>query len=373
MIWDKLTSLTKLLPGETSHQLALATLSLGMHPRYSPVQLPGEVAGLHFYNPVGLAAGFDKNAKVMAGCFALGFGSVEIGTVTPLPQPGNPKPRVFRLPEDNAFINRYGFNSHGMEVVALRLSKWRSSKLVGQILGVNIGANRASKNKIEDYYIACSRLAGLVDYVSINISSPNTIGIRDLQKSGSLEKIIESVKYALVEANLVKPIFVKLSPDLNKKELFHAIEIMVNEGVSGVIMSNTTVSRFGLKNMKNREQDGGLSGEPLFRLSCEKLSEAYSFAAGKIAFIGVGGISTASDAYTKILLGADILQLYSSLAINGPHIVNQINTGLVKLCLGEGLKNLKEACGIFNSFDKANRYAEHAANKHLKNDSLSSF
>ena len=368
MTWQKLAKLTKLLPGEVSHQLAVGALSLGIHPRYSPVQLPREVAGLRFFNPVGLAAGFDKNAKAIAGCFALGFGSVEIGTVTPLPQPGNPKPRVFRLTDDNGFINRYGFNSDGMEVVATRLSKWYKIRRVGQVLGVNIGANRISENKVEDYYIACLRLAKYVDYITINISSPNTSGIRDLQQSAFLKKIISSVKYALTEAVLAKPIFVKLAPDLNKHDLSSAVEVLVNEGVSGVIISNTTVSRVGLKNMKNREQDGGLSGEPLFRLSCEKLSEAYSLAAGEIAFVGVGGISTVKDAYTKILLGADILQLYSSLALYGPHIANQINIGLAKLCVGEGFDNLKEACGSFNSFKKADQHAEHAVNTYLKND-----
>ena len=368
MIWQKLAKLVKLLPGEASHKLAVGALSMGFYPRYSPVKLPTEAAGLHFSNPVGLAAGFDKNAQAMAGCFALGFGSVEIGTVTPLPQPGNPKPRVFRLPEDKAFINRYGFNSDGMEVVASRLAKWRKIRLADQLLGVNIGANKTSKNKVEDYYIVCLRLAKLVDYITINVSSPNTSGIRDLQRTASLKKIIKSVKFALAEINIVKPIFIKLSPDLNKHELLSAIEVLLNEGISGVIISNTTISRFGLKNMKNNEQFGGLSGEPLFRLSCEKLSEAYSLAGGQIAFVGVGGISTVKDAYIKILLGADILQLYSSLALNGPHIANLINTGLAKLCVGEGLHNLKEACGSFNSFDKANQHAENAVNVYLENE-----
>lgn len=366
MIWQKLASFIKFLPGEASHQLAIRALSTGISPRYSCVQLPREVAGLHFPNPVGLAAGFDKNAKAMAGCFALGFGSVEIGTVTPLPQPGNPKPRVFRLPEDNAFINRYGFNSHGMEVVASRLSKWRKTRLADQIIGVNIGANKASENKVNDYYIACLRLAELVDYITINISSPNTFGVRDLQRSAPLKKIIKSVKCALVEKKLVKPIFVKLSPDLNKRDLSSAIEVMISEGVSGVIISNTTISRAELKNIKNREQDGGLSGKPLFRLSCEKLLDAYSLAEGEITFVGVGGISNVKDAYIKILLGADILQLYSSLALIGPHIANQINTGLAKICKGEGLQNLEEICGSFKSFCKANQYADYAVNTYLK-------
>ena len=210
MIWQELARLIKVLPGEASHQLAVRALSTGIYPRYSSVQLPREVAGLHFPNPLGLAAGFDKNAKAMAGCFALGFGSVEIGTVTPLPQPGNPKPRVFRLPEDNAFINRYGFNSHGMEVVASRLSQWRKNRLEGQIIGANIGANKASENKLKDYYIACLRLAELVDYITINISSPNTSGIRDLQKLAHLKKIIKYAKCALVEKKIGKTYFYKI-------------------------------------------------------------------------------------------------------------------------------------------------------------------
>ena len=366
MIWQTLANVTRILPGEASHQLAVGALSAGLHPRYIPVKLPTVIGGLGFPNPIGLAAGFDKNAAAISGCFALGFGSVEIGTVTPLPQPGNSKPRVFRLPEDEAFINRYGFNNDGMEVVASRLLKYRKFKTAEQIIGVNIGANKVSENKIEDYFTACLRLAGLADYITINISSPNTSGLRDLQKSASLKEIIKSVKLALSEAELVKPIFVKLAPDLSNTDLFSAIEVMVNEEVTGIVISNTTLVRNNLKNKKNRKQLGGLSGAPLFRLSSEKLSKAYALAEGKISFIGVGGVRSVADAYTKILLGAALVQLYSSLALSGPHIANQINTSLAKICLGEGLSDLNEVCGSFNSFDKANRYAEHAVKTHLK-------
>ena len=366
MIWQTLANLTKILPGEASHQLAVGALSVGLHPRYNPVKLPTMVGGLYFANPVGLAAGFDKNAAAISGCFALGFGSVEIGTVTPLPQPGNPKPRVFRLPEDDAFINRYGFNSDGMEAVATRLLKYRKIKTAEHIIGVNIGANKDSENKIEDYFTACLRLAGLADYITINISSPNTSGLRDLQKSASLREIIKSVKRALTQAGLLKPIFIKLAPDLSNTDLFSAIEVMVSEGIASVIISNTTLDRDNLKNKKNRDQVGGLSGAPLFRLSSEKLSEAYAFAGGQISFIGVGGVRSVTDAYTKILLGADLVQLYSSLALSGPHIANRINTNLAKLCLGEGLRDLSEVRGSFSSFDKAHRHAEHAVKTHLK-------
>ncbi len=366
MIWQTLANLTKILPGEASHQLAVAALSAGLHPRYVPVKLPTMVGGLRFPNPVGLAAGFDKNAAAILGCFALGFGSVEIGTVTPLPQPGNPKPRVFRLPEDEAFINRYGFNSDGMEVVASRLLKYHKFKTAEQIIGVNIGANKVSENKIEDYFTACLRLAGLADYITINISSPNTSGLRDFQKSASLKEIIKSVKRALTETGLVKPIFIKLAPDLSNTDLFSAIEVMVNEEIASVIISNTTLARDNLKNKKNRDQVGGLSGAPLFKFSSEKLSEAYAFAGGQISFIGVGGVRNVADAYTKILLGADLVQLYSSLALSGPHIVNQINANLAELCSGEGLFELGEVRGSFNSFDKAQRHAEHAVKTHLK-------
>ena len=366
MIWQALVNLSKILPVETSHQLAVSALSAGLHPRYIPVKLPIMVGGLYFPNPVGLAAGFDKNASAISGCFALGFGSVEIGTVTPLPQPGNPKPRVFRLPEDEAVINRYGFNGDGVEAVALRLLKYQKFKTGQQIIGVNIGANRVSVNKIEDYSIACLRLAGLADYITINISSPNTFGLRELQKSSILKEIIKSVKRALAEAGLVKPIFIKLSPDLSNKDLFSAIEVMVNEGIASVIISNTTLARDNLKNKKNRGQLGGLSGAPLFRLSSEKLSEAYTFAGGEISFIGAGGVRGVSDAYTKILLGADLVQLYTALALSGPHIANQININLAKLCSSEGLSDLSEIRGSFRSFDKAHRHAEHVVKVHLK-------
>ena len=222
-----LANVLKALPGEASHKVTVAALSKGIYPRYSPIQIPTEIGGLRFPNPIGLAAGFDKNGEAISGCFALGFGSVEIGTVTPLPQPGNPKPRVFRLPEDGAFINRYGFNSDGMEAVAARLSKWRKCNKTEQLIGVNIGANNITENKVEDYFSACLGLAELADYLTINISSPNTFGLRDLQKTSFLKQIIKSVKLALVEANLVKPIFIKLDPDLNKSDLFSAIEVMI--------------------------------------------------------------------------------------------------------------------------------------------------
>ncbi len=368
MIWQTLANVTKILPGEASHQLAVGALSVGLHPRYIPVKLSAVVAGLSFQNPIGLAAGFDKNAAAISGCFALGFGSVEIGTVTPSPQPGNPKPRVFRLPEDEAFINRYGFNSDGMEAVASRLLKYRKFKTAEQIIGVNIGANKLSENKIEDYFTGCLKFAGLADYITINISSPNTSGLRDLQKSASLKEIIKGVKLGLTEVGLVRPIFVKLAPDISNKDLFSAIEVMVNEGIAGIIISNTTLARDNLKNKKNSKQSGGLSGAPLFRLSSEKLSKAYALAGGQISFIGVGGVRSVKDAYTKILLGADLVQLYSSLALLGPHIANQINTSLVKLCLGEGLRELNEVCGSFNSFDKAHRYAEYSVKTHLKSE-----
>lgn len=368
MIWQALANLTKKLPGEASHQLAVGALSMGIHPRYSPVQLPTMCGGLNFPNPVGLAAGFDKNAVAISGCFALGFGSVEIGTVTPLPQPGNPKPRVFRLSEDHAFINRYGFNSDGMNVVASRLAEWRKRKSTEQIIGVNIGANKVSKNKTQDYFQSCLRLAEFTDYISINISSPNTSGLRDLQQPASLKQIIKTAKQALLEVNTIKPIFIKLAPDLSNTDLFSAIEVMVDEGVAGAIVSNTTLARDSLINKKNSEQVGGLSGAPLFKLSSEKLLEAYTFAGGKISFIGVGGIGSVKDAYIKILLGAELVQLYSSLALKGPQIVNEINIGLAKICASEGIIELKEVCGSFKSFDKAYQHAEHAVKTYLKSE-----
>ncbi|MBT5799789.1 quinone-dependent dihydroorotate dehydrogenase [Alphaproteobacteria bacterium] len=368
MIWNSLAKFTKLLPGEAAHNLAVTCLSLGLHPRFTPTSLPVKIGGVTFPNPVGLAAGFDKNASAISGSFALGFGSVEIGTVTPLPQPGNPKPRVFRLPEDDAFINRYGFNSDGMQVVASRLLKWHKNKKPGQIIGVNIGANKISDNKINDYFIACQQLAEFADYITINISSPNTAGLRDLQQSDSLKQIIKTVRSAFTKVGMEKPIFIKLAPDLTDAKLLAAIEVMIDEQVTGVIISNTTLTRDNLKDKTNRTQVGGLSGAPLFKLSCEKLSHAYNFAGGRIALIGVGGISSVCDAYTKILLGADLVQLYSSLALKGPYIAHQINCDLAKLCASEGFANLQEARGKFNSFDAARQYAEYGVKTHLKHE-----
>jgi dihydroorotate dehydrogenase len=274
-----------------------------------------ELAGLRFENRLGLAAGFDKNAELIRPMHALGFGHVEIGTVTALPQPGNPKPRLFRLPADRALINRMGFNNHGAVAVAARLAKLRATAGALPIIGVNIGKSRAvaSEDAVGDYGQSASLLAPVADYLVVNVSSPNTPGLRDLQQVESLRPILEAV---LAKAQ-AKPVFVKLAPDLSDDDALAIAQLVADLGLAGVVIANTTISRVGLKSTKNAAEAGGLSGAPL----CARAQELLTLVRGahsELLIISVGGVETAADFRERLELGADLVQSYTGFVYGGP-------------------------------------------------------
>jgi dihydroorotate dehydrogenase len=327
--------------GETAHGLSLAALRVMPLPSSAklPAALSSKVAGLHFPSPVGLAPGYDKNAEVFAAAFRLGFGFVEIGTVTPLPQAGNPRPRLFRLVEDKAVINRMGFNNDGMEAVAARI-EGAGGQRPGP-LGINIGANKDSVDRIADYEKAMARLAPLADYVTVNISSPNTPGLRALQDRAALDELLARVKAA---APAGKPIFLKVAPDLQPADIDDITASVIVHNIDALIVSNTTISRPPLHS-KHAAEAGGLSGAPLCDLAQQRLIDFRKASGGVLPLIGVGGIASADDAYARIKAGASLVQLYSALVYEGPFLAKRINDGLAKLLRRDGFANVAEAVG----------------------------
>ncbi len=339
------------LPAELAHDAAIRALKLGIIPSSHAVNHPmlkSRCFDLDFNNPVGLAAGFDKNAEVVDGLLAQGFGFVEAGTVTPLPQSGNMKPRLFRLAEDEAVINRFGFNSHGIHVFAQNIKKHKKNG----IIGANIGKNKDSLNAVYDYSVALEAVYDLVDYVTINISSPNTVGLRDLQQKNTLSALMLEIEKKRIELALItkkrKPLLYKIAPDLSQQDMEDIVEVALAHKIDGLIVTNTTISRPEHLQSKNRNERGGLSGKPLFALSTQTLRDIYRLSHGKIPLIGVGGISSAEDAYTKIKAGASLVQLYTALVYQGFGLVREINEGLIKLLERDGFHNIKEAVGIEN-------------------------
>jgi len=295
---------------------------------------PVEVFGLPFKNPVGLAAGFDKNAKYLEALETLGFGHIEIGTVTPLPQSGNDKPRLFRLPIDKALINRMGFNNEGADAVADRLKKFKESghRL---IIGGNIGKNKVTPNEEawKDYEICFKKLNDVVDYFVVNVSSPNTPGLRDLQQVDSLQKILKHLHSVRAEMKSSKPILLKISPDLNDQDLINIVGLSLEINLDGLVVSNTTISRSGLLSKAQKVEkikNGGLSGKPLFERSTEVLKSVTEQTNGKIPVIASGGIFSSDDARKKLNAGASLVQVYTGFIYEGPGIVKEICKGLRK-------------------------------------------
>jgi dihydroorotate dehydrogenase len=335
-MWNLLTKAARHLTAEAAHRVAVAALHYNLSPRPAQRQFKADLvvrlAGLEFANPLGLAAGFDKNATCFNGAMGLGFGHVEVGTITPKPQPGNPKPRVFRLPEENAVINRYGFNSDGMDVVAENLHA-TASKKVG-ILGVNVGANKTSNDPIDDYRQAVAMLVPYADYITLNISSPNTPGLRNLQTKQHLADLLMAGFAGCREAGFepacgstelnTKPIFLKIAPDLHHDDLTAIVDNCVEAGVSGIIATNTTIGRPTGLNGIHAGEAGGLSGRPLFASSTHILAEVARLSQNRLGLIGVGGVSAGWQAYAKILVGADMVQLYTGLALEGPYLPSRI-------------------------------------------------
>jgi dihydroorotate dehydrogenase len=330
------------IEAESAHGLSLAALRLlsGAPPACDPV-LAQEVAGLAFPNPVGLAPGYDKNAEVFGRAFSLGFGFVEVGTVTPKPQPGNPRPRLFRLVEDKAVINRMGFNNDGMDAVARRLSAADRNARVGP-LGINIGANKDSTDRIADYVTAMKGLAPHADYVTANISSPNTPGLRALQDKAALDDLLAQLKAAAPRG---KPIFLKVAPDLEPADIDDIAEAVLSHRIDALIISNTTITRPPLAS-RHAAEAGGLSGAPLRDLAQQRLIDFRKATGGAIPLIGVGGIATAEDAYARIRAGASLVQLYSALVYEGPWLAKRIASGLAALLRRDGIASLSDAVGV---------------------------
>jgi dihydroorotate dehydrogenase len=338
----------RLLPAETAHEAAICALKLSLIPPASTFDHPAlhsRCFGLSFANPVGLAAGFDKNAEAVKALLMQGFGFVEAGTVTPLPQPGNPHPRLFRLPEDNAIINRLGFNNKGVHVFAENLRKNKTNGVVG----ANIGKNKDSLDTMYDYVTSLEAVYPYADYITVNISSPNTVGLRDLQQKAALSELMQVVAKKRDELSSKhgghKPILYKIAPDLTPQDKEDIVEVALAHHVDGLIISNTTITRSAALQSRNASERGGLSGRPLFILATDTLRDIYRISGGKIPLVGVGGIASAEDAYAKIRAGASLVQLYTALVYQGFGLVRQINEGLVRLLERDGFKSISEAVG----------------------------
>ena len=346
---DSTIKILKFLPPELAHTItinALKYLNLKFNSIDDPI-LSQHLIGLDFPNPLGLAAGFDKNAEVVKSMFSLGFGYVEVGTITPLPQKGNPKPRIFRLEQEGAIINSLGFNNKGSEKVKKNISKTKKSFSENRIIGVNLGKNKNSINSIDDYLYGMEKLGNLASYITINISSPNTQGLRDLQLRGNIENLIKKIISKREEINSInkKPIFIKISPDLNEDQLRDIALISLANNIDGLILTNTTINRPNNLLSKNKTIKGGLSGKPLFKISNNILKKMYNLTNGQIILVGVGGISNGSDCYEKIKSGASLLQLYTALTFSGPLLISKIKNELVDLIKTDGYKNISEVVG----------------------------
>lgn len=331
-----------LLDAEAAHKATIRLLKTGLGPRacIDNTGLGVSVAGIDFPNPLGLAAGFDKNAEVPDAMLALGFGFVEVGAATPRPQPGNPRPRVFRLWPDAAVINRYGFNNDGLGVIAGRLRARRRRGIVG----VNLGANKDSEDRAGDYVRGVEGLAGLVDFFTVNISSPNTPGLRALQDKASLVDLMTRVLRARDSAAARTPVFLKIAPDLEDEDKADIADTAKELSIDGLIISNTTLSRDNLQSRYAREA-GGLSGRPLFAMSTALLREFYCSVGGDVPLVGVGGVASARDAYTKILAGASLVQLYTAMVFEGPGLPARILGALPSFLKADGFECVADAIG----------------------------
>ena len=338
----------RLLPAETAHRatvrLARAFAPFLPAPGADDPRLAVEVLGLCFPNPVGLAAGFDKDAEIPDAMAKFGFGFVECGSLTPKPQAGNPKPRLFRLAEDGAVINRMGFNNRGMDSAAMRLERRKR----GGVLGINIGANKDSPDRIADYALGFRRLARFADYVAVNVSSPNTPGLRGLQNRDELERLLATLAGLRARESLRTPLLLKIAPDLDENAMDAIAEVALHAGIEGLIVSNTTLARPAALKSASAQEQGGLSGKPLMAPSTQVLKHMRLRVGARLVLIGVGGISCGADAYEKIRAGASLVQLYTALAYDGPGLVNRIKRELLELLARDGCANLAAAVGKQN-------------------------
>ncbi len=342
--------LLHLLSPESAHGVAIWALKNGLAGRVNEADDPllaTRVWNLSFANPIGLAAGFDKDAEVMDAMLAFGFGFVEAGSVTPLPQPGNPKPRLFRLTEDQAVINRFGFNSKGLEHF---VEKLRARKRLGSvgIVGANVGKNRDAIDAAADYATGITRVCALADYLVCNVSSPNTPGLRSLQARAEIEALIQRVLEARYQAapdkNKLPPLLAKVGPDLDETQIQDIAEVALATKIDGLIVGNTTVTRPPLAS-SHAAESGGLSGRPLLNLATKCLSDMYRLTGGKIPLIGCGGVASGADAYAKIRAGASLVQLYSALVFHGPELVGGIKRELAERLRADGFASVSDAVG----------------------------
>jgi dihydroorotate dehydrogenase len=345
-MFSKIRSLIFKVDPEIAHDLAIKSLKLNLTPNFfdenkdSPM-FKTDLFKIKIDNPIGMAAGFDKNAEVYNSLFKLGFGFVEVGTVTPLKQYGNQKPRVFRLVKDQALINRLGFNNFGAEDVNTRI---RSNVSKG-LLGVNIGPNKDSENRLNDYVIGLKKFYDIADYITINISSPNTENLRSFHDDSKFNELLETLETEKIKLKSKIPIVVKISPDIPNEQIESISKTLIKHKVSAIIVSNTTASnREKLEDVK-KHQKGGLSGKPLEEISNKLIGKFYKLLKGKIEIIGVGGVDSGESAYRKFTAGASFVQLYTGMVFQGPSIVRKIKKELKKILINEGVKSFKEIIG----------------------------
>ncbi|KAM9546589.1 dihydroorotate dehydrogenase (quinone), mitochondrial-like isoform 1-T1 [Salvelinus alpinus] len=346
--------LQRIVGAETAHVMAVRLIGLGLVPlnRYrDPASLEVNVMGRKFKNPIGIAAGFDKHGEAVDGLYRLGFGFVEVGTITPKPQEGNPKPRVFRLTTDQAVINRYGFNSCGLAAARERLKAREGTQVeltkAGLPLGINLGKNKLSQDAAADYLEGVRTLGPLADYLVVNVSSPNTPGLRDLQGKGELRQLLYKVlkERDALQGGSRPPVLVKIAPDLNAQDKQDIADVVTELGVDGLLVSNTTVSRPETLQDPQSKEVGGLSGQPIKELSTRTVREMYSLTKGKVPIIGVGGVASGQDALDKICAGASLVQLYTSLTYQGPPVVTKIKRELEQLLKEQGFASISDAVG----------------------------
>lgn len=328
---------------ETAHGATITALRMGLAPtedRADPGELATSLCGLELKNPIGMAAGFDKNAEVPLPLARMGFGMVEIGTVTPRPQAGNPKPRLFRISEAQGVVNRMGFNNEGHDAAFERLKGLR----IPAALGVNIGANKDSEDFVADYVLGVSRFADLADYLTVNISSPNTPGLRNLQADEALARLLDAVLNARAKAKTRVPMLLKIAPDLDEPAMDAIARVITATDLDGLIVSNTTISRDPVAGLENAGETGGLSGKPLFSLSTQRLAQMRQ-RVGSMPIVGVGGIHSPETALAKFEAGANAIQLYSALVFGGLDLLDRIKAGLVASVRAAGQKNIAERVG----------------------------
>ncbi|MBI1330594.1 MAG: quinone-dependent dihydroorotate dehydrogenase [Alphaproteobacteria bacterium] len=346
MLIDAGAALVRLLPPETAHRATLSLLKLGGPflgtSRKDVSCLAIHALGLNFPNPLGLAAGFDKDAEVPGAMAKFGFGFVECGTVTPRPQAGNPRPRLFRLKEDRAVVNRMGFNNQGMETAARRLERYHRR---GNILGINLGANKDSDDRIADYRAGLKRLGLLADYVTINVSSPNTPGLRGLQGRDELQALLSMLTDERAKLARAVPLLLKIAPDLDEQAMDDIVDVAIASGIDGLIVSNTTVARPESLRSPHAGEVGGLSGAPLFEPSTRILKAMRIRVGRKLMLVGAGGVSSGAEAYSKIRSGATLVQLYTALAFQGPGLIARIKRDLIALLARDGYANVSDAIG----------------------------